>query len=290
MAFALLKPSRHDVYEFINPEKNLKNAAAGKTVLVTGAGGGIGRGIAEAFALAGAEHLIIAARRTEPLEETKSKISQLAPHCNVIVAGGTDITNEASIDRALGMVSSPPDVLVSNAAISGALTPLIDSDPDTWWESYDVNLRGTYLIARAYLRAVRAAKKDHGIIINVSSNNSWRYIPGLSSYGASKIGINTMSEYIDREEQDSGGAVRCVAMHPGGVLTDMARAAPQWIKDMLIDQPALPGATAVYLSTSRAEFLMGRFINATWDMEELEKLRKRVVKEDLLMSRVVGVA
>jgi hypothetical protein len=58
----------------------------------------------------------------------------------------------------------------------------------------------------------------------------------------------------------------------------------------MIDKPALPGSTAVYLSTERAEFLMGRYVLATWDMEELEKHKERVVKEDLLMSRVLGVS
>jgi hypothetical protein len=56
-------------------------------------------------------------------------------------------------------------------------------------------------------------------------------------------------------------------MHPGGVLTEMASAydLPDDIKRVLIDTPALPGGTAVYLSTDRARFLMGRFVSSTWD-------------------------
>ncbi len=80
-------------------------------------------------------------------------------------------------------------------------------------------------------------------------------------------------------------------MHPGGVLTDMGSAGdlPEYVKKMLIDKPALPGGTAVYLSTERARFLMGRFVPATWDMEQLEKERERIEEEDLLKTRVLGV-
>ena len=80
-------------------------------------------------------------------------------------------------------------------------------------------------------------------------------------------------------------------MHPGGVLTELADAddLPDAIRKILIDKPALPGGTAVYLSTDRARFLMGRFVPATWDMENLENERDRIEKEDLLKTRVVGM-
>jgi hypothetical protein len=83
-------------------------------------------------------------------------------------------------------------------------------------------------------------------------------------------------------------------MHPGGVITELggmsgeADAYPDWIKKLLIDKPPLPGGTAVYVSTDRARFLMGRYVPATCDMEELEKLKDRIVKEDLLKQRVLG--
>ena len=295
MSFALLTPTRHDVYPFIDPRANLKDAAAGKTVLISGAGSGIGRGIAESFALAGAKSLILAARRTAPLEETKTMIAALVPGCEIHVLGGVDIADEASVDRLFADLKALPDVVVSNAAVSGATEKVIDSDPATWWRDVDINLRGTYLVARAYLRAVRVASNkpiDGGRLINVSSNASWRYVPGRSSYAASKIALNNLTEYLDREEQEAGGTgVRCVAMHPGGVDTEIAGMLPESIRKMLIDTPALPGGTAVFLSTRKAGFLMGRYVSSTWDMEELVKLEARITSEgDLLKSRIVGLA
>ncbi|KAK3113990.1 hypothetical protein LTR53_008127 [Teratosphaeriaceae sp. CCFEE 6253] len=292
MAFALLQPTRHDVYPFIDPTQNLRTAAAGKTVLVTGAGTGIGRGIGESFALAGASSLILVARRAEKLEETRASIDELTPDCRVTVASGVDVADRASIEQLFkSLAHDVPDVIVSNAASSSSAS-IADSDPGLWWQGMEVNVRGPYLIARSYIHAARAAGKTGGRIINVSSNNAWRYIPGLSSYAASKAALNTLTEYIDNECLTDGSGIRSVAMHPGGVPTDMARLAgiPENLMRLMIDQPALPGATAVYLSTQRADFLMGRFVSSTWDMEQLEGVKERVLEEDLLRSRVVGVA
>ncbi|KAK5676397.1 hypothetical protein LTS10_011210 [Elasticomyces elasticus] len=289
MAFALLKPAYHDVYPFVDPTNNLKGAAAGKSVLVTGAGTGIGVSIAECFALAGASTVILAARRTEKLEATKAGIADLAPDCKVIVVG-TDVANRQSVEKLFESLDHVPDVIVSNAAASRD-EPIIDSNPDVWWNQVDVNIRGPYLIARSYLRAARAAGKKGGRIINVSSNGAWRVFPGLSAYSASKSGLDTFTEHLDVECVKDGSGMRSVAMHPGGVVTEMASAphVPDAIRKLLIDKPALAGSTAVYLSTERADFLMGRFVNATWDMEALEGVKERVLEEDLLRTRVIGL-
>ncbi|KAK4889665.1 hypothetical protein LTR27_011557 [Elasticomyces elasticus] len=278
MAFALLKPAYHDVYPFVDPTKNLKGAAAGKSVLVTGAGTGIGVSIAECFAIAGASTIILAARRTEKLETTKAGIAALAPNCKVIVAG-TDVANRESVEKLFASLDHVPDVIVSNAAASRD-EPIIDSDPDVWWNQVDVNIRGPYLIARTYLRAARAAGKKGGRIINVSSNGAWRVFPGLSAYSASKSGLDTFTE------GKSLGRTRLFQ-----AITEMASAphVPDAIRKLLIDKPALAGSTAVYLSTERADFLMGRFVNATWDMEALEGVKERVLEEDLLRTRVIGL-
>ena len=290
MAFKLLEPTKHDVYPFIDPQVGMKNAAAGKTVLVTGSGSGIGRAIAESFAVAGASEMILVARRKEPLEETGKIITVSAPSCKVSVFSGVDIADFDSVNKMFDALKEPPDVLVSNAAVSMATATVAESDPLTWFREIDINIKGAYTVAHLYVNAAQAANKE-GCLINVSSNASWRYIPGRSSYATSKVSMNSLSEYIHREEEASGGRVRCVAMHPGGVLTDLASAGdlPEAIKRILIDTPALPGGVAVYLSTDRARFLMGRFVVATWDMEQLENERERIEKEDLLKTRVVGV-
>ena len=69
----------------------------------------------------------------------------------------------------------------------------------------------------------------------------------------------------------------------------VADAAPEWLRKNFKDAPALPACTALYLTLPRARYLSGRFVNAQWDMEELETHRERIVKEDLLKMRVLGI-
>lgn len=204
MSFKLLEPTRHDVYPFIDPRQGLKSAAAGRTALVTGSGAGIGRAISESFAIAGASALILAARRQAPLEETKRIINDSAPNCKVSVFGGVDISNYESVQNMIDALKEPPDVVVSNAAVSMATATVVESDPSTWFKEIDINIKGAYIVAKIYVDAIKAANKE-GCLINVSSNASWRYIPGRSSYAMSKVAMNALSEYVHRE----GGPVRC---------------------------------------------------------------------------------
>ncbi|KAI6880508.1 hypothetical protein KC360_g7209 [Hortaea werneckii] len=314
MSSSLLQPTHHDLYPFIDPSPpsgQLAGATKGKSILITGAGSGIGRAIAEAFALAGAERLFLVGRREAGLRDGGEDWGE---------GGGEDVEGVfasyfGSDGPSEGKRFPPPDILVSNAGTSGATENIADSDPDMWWRDVEVNLKGTYLVARRYIRALReyygtstAAEgrrrtdgKVEGRIINVSSNASWRYVPGRSSYAASKLAINSLTEYLDGEGKggvvDSASSqsqnkvtIRSVALHPGGVDTDLAATLPEHVrKRILIDKPELAAGTCVYLSLPRADFLMGRFVNCTWDMEELENYREKVESQDLLKSKVVGM-
>ena len=287
MAFSFIRPTRHDVYPFIDPRGALKGAASSKTVLITGAGSGIGRGIAQSFALAGASKLILGARRIEKLEETREIIVKESPKCQVDVVA-LDISDVDSVKKLFAGLDTPPDVVVSNAAVTLAKADIASSDPALVAQEIDINVKGPYFVARYYVDAVNAAAKT-GVFIHVSSESTWKFIPKCSTYGFSKIAGNLMIEYMQREEETGSGRVRCVAMHPGGVITELGGGDhPESIKRLLIDQPALPGGTAVFLSTERARFLGGRYVPATADMEELEGQKERIVKEGLLKTRVVG--
>ncbi|KAK4553724.1 Glycoside hydrolase 2 (Mannanase, beta-galactosidase) [Recurvomyces mirabilis] len=284
---------KNDVYPFIDSTQDLKGAAAGKLVLVTGAGArGIGGSIAQAFAVAGASRVILVGRRLEPLQETKGLIAKAAPECAVVVADNKDISDQQAIEELFeSLKPDVPDVVVSNAATNESAL-IAESDTESWWRTMEVNTKGPYLIARTYISALKAAGKKNAHIINISSNSSWAYAPGFSSYAASKMALNTLTEYLDSESVAAGSGLRCVAVHPGGVLTELADRTniPEKFRKLMTAKPALAAGTAVWLTTERAEFLMGRFVSATWDMEELEKMKERVAKEDLLRSRVLGVA
>jgi hypothetical protein len=77
-----------------------------------------------------------------------------------------------------------------------------------------------------------------------------------------------------------------IAMHPGAVTTELAKGMPEEIHGFLVDTPELAGDTFMWLGAERREWLGGRYVNAAWDLEELEERREDIVKEDLLKVRL----
>ncbi|CAN8102496.1 unnamed protein product [Discula destructiva] len=278
-----IKPTRHDVYDFISPTSGTKNAALGKAVLVTGAGSGIGEHTAILFATAGATLIVLAGRSAQDLEQTKVSIQTEAPKCEVLCVP-TDITNPEAVAN-LFQKAGKIDVLINNAGSTGMIAPLAETDFQKWWMAYDINIRGTYMVTCEFLRLLKGGP---GVVLNVSSRSSYVTAPSMSAYQVSKSALNRLTEFVDKDYGAQG--VVAIAFHPGGVPgTKVADAAPEWLRKTFKDTPALPAATALYLTLPRAKYLSGRFINAQWDMEELEGLRERIVSEDLLKMRVLGI-
>lgn len=130
MAFSVLEPTRHDVYSFIDPANNLNGGALNKVVLVTGAGGGIGRGIAEAFALAGAKQLVLVGRRREPLEVTANAITASVRDCQITMVDDMHVEDTDSVNSLFTTLQDILDVLINNAAVSSSVTAVTDSYPE----------------------------------------------------------------------------------------------------------------------------------------------------------------
>ncbi|KAI1193045.1 NAD(P)-binding protein [Nemania serpens] len=283
MTTLAIQPSRHDVYEFISPSAGTKDAALGKSVLITGAGSGIGQHTAIHFARAGAVLIVLVGRNGKDLESSKAKIVAECPHSQILCAP-TDITDPGSVEK-LFKETGKIDVLINNAGATGMIGPLATVDAQKWWLAFDVNIRGTQLVTSEYLRLLNGGP---GVVLNVSSRSSYVTAAGMSAYQVSKAALNRYTEFVDKEYGPQG--VVAVAFHPGGVPdTKVADTIPEWISKTFKDTPALPAATALYLTLPRAKYLSGRFINAQWDMEELESYRHQIVSEDLLKTRVLGI-
>lgn len=278
-----LKPTRHDVYDFISPTAGTKNAAVGKAVLVTGAGSGIGEHTAIHFARAGATSLVLAGRDAKALEESKVSIQAESPKCHVLCVP-TDITEPKAVAN-LFEKAGKIDILINNAGSTGTIGPLAATDFQKWWMAFDINIRGTYMVTCEFLRLLKGGP---GVVLNVSSRSSYVTAPGMSAYQISKSALNRLTEFVDKDYASQG--VVAITFHPGGVPgTKVADAAPEWLRKTFKDTPALPAATALYLTLPRAKYLSGRFINAQWDMEELETHRERIISDDLLKMRVLGI-
>jgi NADP-dependent 3-hydroxy acid dehydrogenase YdfG len=126
----------NDTYDAINPSRP-ELSQAGKNIIITGAGSGIGREIAHAFAEAGADSIHILGRTKQTLEETQALVKAKYPNAkfNVHVA---DILDASALDKAARKIGYW-DVLVANAGYIPKPDLIEASDPDEWWKTFEVS-------------------------------------------------------------------------------------------------------------------------------------------------------
>jgi len=187
----------------------------GKVALITGGGTGIGAAIAERFVADGAK-VCITGRRKEMLE----KVAQSLPSGAVTICSG-DVSKEEDTKRMVETAvkfGGKLDVLVNNAGTNQP-APVAELDPKIWQEVIGINLTGPYLLMKAVIPHM--LKGGGGSIINVASLGGMRCLPGMPAYCSSKAGLIMLSQQV---ALDYGRAnIRCNAVCPGGVTTDMTK-------------------------------------------------------------------
>ncbi|KAI7970109.1 hypothetical protein EIK77_001499 [Talaromyces pinophilus] len=204
-------------YPAISPSKP-SLSAAGKTVLVTGGGGGIGAGIARAFAVAGSTQIAILGRRQEVLAPTAKELENSFKDLKVLTCAA-DVSKKDQVDAAFDLVAKefgPIDVFVDNA---GYMTtePVTEMDSDGAWAVFETNMRGSIYTARAF---ARTARKDHAVVIDVSSIAAiMPPMPGGASYSASKLAATKIWEYFAAENPK----YRVMSIQPGQIETEMTK-------------------------------------------------------------------
>jgi 3-oxoacyl-[acyl-carrier protein] reductase len=192
----------------------------GKVAIVTGAGSGIGQGIAQALADEGVS-LVICGRRSEPLKETSRRFEEAGGRVTAIQADISQTPDAQRVVKVALETFGRVDILVNNAGISGgdSIHKMTEQD---WDRVMSVNLRGAFLMAREVLGVFRTQESGH--IINISSESGIEYYPEDGSYGLSKHALTDLGEYIQRENQELN--IRVNTICPGMVVTEMTENRP----------------------------------------------------------------
>jgi len=202
---------------------------AGKIVIVTGAGRGIGRAVCLRFAEDGA-HIIAASRTASELEETKILVEKAGGHCDPIP---TDVCASDEITALIETTHSRHDrvdVLVNCAGVA-PLSDLEHLEPQVFEVIQSVNIEATYRLCRAVWPVMKAG--GGGVIINISSAASIDPFPGFTAYGASKAWVNAWTKGLAEEGRDHN--IRVISVAPGAVETRLLREVfPDFPKDQAL--------------------------------------------------------
>lgn len=213
-----------DINPSIDPTKSDLSQPS-KVVLITGAGRGIGRSIALRYAESGVASIILGARTSSELDEVEIAIKKINTTVKVHKLH-LDITNESSVLAAAETIRKEEgrlDILVNNAGTSDPWLPIGEGVTSNYWQTWVVNIKGTYLMLNAFLPFMveTAAVQGTVDIINLCSIGAHLVLKGASAYQASKLALLRLSEFVEVEYGDK--AVNCFAVNPGGVLTELSK-------------------------------------------------------------------
>ena len=237
----------------------MTNNLTNKTVLITGAAGGIGKALCDLFASANAKIIL---HYNSNKVKAESIMSQLPDNEHMIVQA--DLSNPDNIKKMFNQIDNV-DLVINNAAVVetheiNVLT--FDEWKDIWNKTIDTNLLGPAHIT--YFASEKMKKKGGGKIINISSRGAFRGEPNAPAYGASKAGLNSFGQSMAKALAKNKIFVYTIA--PGFVDTER-------VKKLVTDEvraqsplnrvatPQEVAETALWLASGKNEFLTGCIID-----------------------------
>ncbi|MEU3027574.1 SDR family oxidoreductase [Streptomyces incarnatus] len=204
------------------------STVTGKVAVVTGAGSGIGRGLAAELARRGARLALSDVDETG-LAETAAQVESLGAEAHT---ARLDVSDRAAVAEHFGVVHQ----VYNNAGIGGGGGTVLETD----WSVYDrtiaVNLFGVVHGTKAFLPHLIASGDGH--VVNISSLNGIMAQPTLSAYCAAKFGVRGFTETLRTEMLAGRHPVRVSVVHPGGVRTNIATAVLDAARSQGIEIPA----------------------------------------------------
>jgi len=177
----------------------------GKTALVTGAGGALGRVVAKTLASEGAR-VVITYRDRVPVGVIPRGLKK---HYLKIRADVTSAESVAALFRKIEMVSKKADILVNTVGGFAASGPLPATPTEEWQEMMRINLDSVFYCCRAFLRQKKLS--SYGRIINIAAQTVFRPTSGKAAYAVSKGGVATLTGVLGEELRGSGITANAIA-------------------------------------------------------------------------------
>jgi NAD(P)-dependent dehydrogenase (short-subunit alcohol dehydrogenase family) len=238
-----------------------------KIALITGAGRGIGRGIAEVFAEEGAHVAINYLDNPQQAEDVAAYVRCKGRRAMTVKADVTDRGEvEAMIDQVWDELG-PLDILVNNAGIE-TIVPFLELTDEQWTRLNDVNLRGEWLCSQVFCR--RAVEEQRpGNIVLIGSIQAAKVLPGRTHYAPAKLALEGLTRNMSAEMTPLGIRVNCV--HPGLIDTDMTAwvmKSPDLLPGILSQislgragEPREIGTVVAFFASDEASYLTGQSIH-----------------------------
>jgi len=242
-----------------------KFSLTGKKALVTGGNRGIGLGIAQEFAQAGAD-LVLLARDQAALEEARGQVESTGRRVAVY---SFDLNNVEEIPGMYAQIiqdSGAIDILVNNAGTI-CRGPAEEISLEDWNLVMTVNLTAVFVLSQAFAREHISSKRP-GKIINIASLMSEAVRPGVSPYAVSKAGIKQVTKALAVEWAEYG--INVNAIGPGYIRTDLNQPLQDdpefsaWVEQRTPQgkwgMPGDIGSAAVFLASGASDFVTGQVI------------------------------
>jgi NAD(P)-dependent dehydrogenase (short-subunit alcohol dehydrogenase family) len=265
---------------------------SGQTVVVTGAGRGIGLAIARELARHGCHVGMVARSRTD-LEKAAASVNEAGNGRAVpYPADVRDLRAVAAVVTAVQQELGPITGLVNNAGTPGPAGDEWTVDPEAWWDCIESTVRGSFNCIRTVVPGM--IERGHGRVINVASVTGTTPWPLISATSTAKTALIRQTENLATAGSTHG--LRVFALHPGMVRTDLLLS---YRSDARLGQfldnapdgafapPELAGAVAARILAGDLDALSGRFVDVNTDFDDLTAHRTALTNDTLTLRLVM---